>query len=206
MSLRVELEEFDLAHHLVRFYQTMNGRSDNIAASLDHGLRTNRRCLYLADHPSESQIEKAPRTTDLDVDRRTEAGKLVIRDAPEVRLDTGFDPEQMTETGQQESRASVDPGYEGRRMAGENTGCVETEVPVEHILDFEADFDAVCPDLPVTALCQYDLTRFSDESTAKAFWTLKQFLYRNSICDNRFYIEPPRDGYAAAVRLIGHHG
>jgi hypothetical protein len=33
-------------------------------------------------------------------------------------------------------------------------------VSYDHVVDFEADFDATCPDLPVTALCQYDLDRF----------------------------------------------
>ena len=44
--------------------------------------------------------------------------------------------------------------YDGFWVAGELSWCFHTDLPYDHVVDFEADFDAACPDLPVTALCR----------------------------------------------------
>jgi light-regulated signal transduction histidine kinase (bacteriophytochrome) len=75
-------------------------------------------------------------------------------------------------------------------VAGENTWCFHTEIPFDHVLDFEIDFDATCPDYPVSALCQYDLDQFCQESAAKALWTHEQIVYRYTVCENPYYIPP----------------
>jgi len=85
---------------------------------------------------------------------------------------------------------SLEESYEGLWIAGENTWCFHADVSFDHIIDFEMSFDARCPDLPVTALCQYDLNRFSEKSTAKALWTHEQIIYDNRLCENPYYIEP----------------
>lgn len=189
-DLRVELGERDLARHLALFFQSTTVQLQSVAAYLDYGLKNGYRCLYLTDTNSPTQIKDALRAINIDVDGHIQAGDLVVSEASTVYLDPGFDPERMIAILNEECQDSISEGYEGLWMAGENTWCFHTEMSYDPILDFEADFDATCPELPVIALCQYDLNKFSEESAAKSLWTHKQILYRYTICENPFYISP----------------
>ncbi|RQH00286.1 MEDS domain-containing protein [Natrarchaeobius oligotrophus] len=188
--LRSEFATADLCRHLALFYEFRDVQLTSAAAFVDHGLRTGHRCLYLVDDTDREEIESALRRAGVDVDDRIDAGDLVVRDATDVYLESGFDPDRMVQTVTDACHESVSEGYEGLFVAGENTWCFRAEGSFDHVLEFEASFDAACPELPVVALCQYDLSRFSGRSAAKALWTHEQVVYRNTICENPYYVPP----------------
>ncbi len=189
-NLRAEFGHRDLPRHLALFYESKSTQLEVVTAFLEHGLTTNHKCLYLLDVSSASQIRNSLQTANLDVEQHIEAGNLVLEDASDIYLDAGFSPDKMIQELEDACDESLNEGYEGLYVAGENSWCFHTEASFDHILDFEADFDATCPDLPVVALCQYDLSRFGEESAAKALWTHKNIIYQNTICENPFYIPP----------------
>ncbi|WP_135821720.1 MEDS domain-containing protein [Halostella litorea] len=189
-DLRADLARSDLARHLALFYESTDAQLAAVAAYVDRGLQAGHRCLYLVDDNDAARIRAALRSLEIDVDARIEAGDLAIRDASEVYLDAGFDPDRMIDELRAACEGSVADGYDGLWVAGENTWSFHTDETFDHVVDFEADFDACCPDLPVMALCQYDLRRFSGESAAKALWTHEQIVYRNAVCENPYYIPP----------------
>jgi signal transduction histidine kinase len=189
-DLRAELGSHDLGRHLALFYRSNEVQLAATTAFLVEGLQSGHRCIYLLDVNTAADIKSALSRTTIEVEQRIDAGDLVIRDAEEVYLESGFDPTRMIETLEDEANASVADGYDGLWVAGENSWCFHTDQSFDHILDFEADFDAACPDLPVTALCQYDLDRFNGTSAAKALRTHEQIIYRNQLCTNPFYIQP----------------
>lgn len=191
-DLRAELGDRDLSRHLALFYRSKTVQLASVAAYLARGLQSGHRCVYLRDVTPAEDVEAVLREANVDVEARTAAGDLSILDATEVYLDSGFDPAGMIATLETEAAASVEDGYEGLWVAGENSWCFHTNHSFDHILDFEVDFDSTCPDLPVTALCQYDLERFNEESAAKALWTHEQIIYRYKVCQNPFYIPPDR--------------
>ena len=189
-DLRAEFDRRDLSRHLAAFYRSPETQLAVAATYASHGLETGHRCLYLADDNSPERVKRALGRAGVDVDARTEAGDLLVHDAEDVYLDAGFDPERMSETLEEAVEESREDGYEGLWVAGENTWSFHTDVPFGHVLEFEADFDAACPGMPVTALCQYDLEQFNEESIAKALWTHEQIIYRNALCENPYYVPP----------------
>lgn len=189
-DLRAELGAHELGRHLALFYRSNESQLTATTAFLVEGLQSGHRCVYLLDVNTAADIKAALRRANIDVDQRIDAGDFVIRDAEEVYLESGFDPNEMITTLEAEANASIEDGYDGLWLAGENSWCFHTEQSFDHILDFEADFDATCPNLPVTALCQYDLERFNETSAAKALRTHEQIIYRNQLCKNPFYIAP----------------
>ncbi|MFC7212453.1 MEDS domain-containing protein [Natronoarchaeum sp. GCM10025321] len=191
-DLRTELGSHNLTRHLALFYRSNEAQLAATTAFLVEGLQSGHRCIYLLDVNTAADIKSALRRANIDVEQRIDAGDLVIRDAEEVYLESGFDPTKMIKTLETEANVSVEDGYDGLWLAGENSWCFHTEQSFDHVLDFEADFDAACPNLPVTALCQYDLKRFNETSAAKALRTHEQIIYRNQLCKNPFYI-PPED-------------
>jgi signal transduction histidine kinase len=188
--LRAELGSQDLPRHLALFYRSNDSQLAAATAFLVEGLQSGHRCLYLLDVNTADGIKSVLRRANIDVEQRIDAGDLVIRDAEEVYLDSGFDPNEMIATLETEADASIEDGYDGLWVAGENSWCFHTGQSFDHIVDFEADFDTVCPDLPVTALCQYDLERFGEMSVAKALRTHEKIIYRSRLCENPFYIPP----------------
>ncbi len=191
-DIRAEFGSHELPRHLALFYQSKEAQLAAATAFLIDGLQSGHRCVYLLDVNTASDIKSALRSADIDVEQRIDAGDLVLQDAEAIYLDSGFEPDKMISTLETQANTSVEDGYDGLYVAGENSWCFHTDQAFDHILDFEADFDAVCPELPVTALCQYDLDRFNETSAAKALRTHEQIVYRNQLCKNPFYI-PPED-------------
>jgi signal transduction histidine kinase len=189
-TLRAEFAATDLDRHLALFYDSPEEQLRTAAAFCADALRRDRRCLYLIDVRTRRDIERALSIAGVDVEARLNAGDLLIRDAETAYLEDGFDPERMLETLEEACEDSVTEGYAGLSVAGENSWCFHTGEHFEPILEFEAEFDARCPELPVTALCQYDLTTFSEPSIAKALWTHRQVIYRGQLCENPYYVPP----------------
>jgi signal transduction histidine kinase len=188
--LRGELAREDLARHLALFYQSPQNQLEVAATFVDHGLRTGNRCLYFVDTNTRSAVERAFRTADIDVERRVENGDLVIEQGQDAYHRADFDPDDLITLLADACRESVADEYDGLWVAGELSWCFHTDLSYDHVVGFEADFDAACPDLPITALCQYDLKQFNDESVAKALWTHEQVIYRYRLCENPYYIPP----------------
>lgn len=189
-DIRADLARTDLGRHLALFYDSRTTQLEIAAAFIADALQNGRRCLYLAETNSPTQIRAALEAIDIDVSARLRGDDLEIRDAAEVYLDEEFDPDRMIATLDEACSAALEAGYDGFSVAGENTWCFHTDETFDHILEFEADFDAACPEMPVTALCQYDLDQFCERSIAKALWTHEQIIYRNTVCDNPYYVPP----------------
>jgi len=189
-ALRGELDRADLPRHLACFYRAPQTQRKVAGAFVKHALENGNRCLYFADTNDRSTVRRVLRTMDVDVDRRLDAGDLVVRSASDAYQEADFDPDRLIELLESACEVSVDEGYDGVWVAGELTWCFHTDLSYDHIVDFEADFDATCPDLPITALCQYDLTQFNDESVAKALWTHERIIYRYTLCENPYYVTP----------------
>ena len=189
-SLAVQFRRSDLERHLAVFYDSPEWQLWVAAAFITAGLDGGNRCLYFVDSNTRSTVEAALRAAGVDVDARLDAGDLVIRKGGDAFREADFDPLQLITLLEDETRESVDDGYDGLWVAGEVSWCFHTDLKYDHVVDFEAEFDAAYPDFPVTSLCQYDLTQFNEQSVAKALWTHRQVVYRDSICENPFYVPP----------------
>jgi two-component sensor histidine kinase len=189
-TLRGELARTDLTRHLALFYRSPQNQLQVAATFVKHGLRSGNRCLYFVDTNTQSAIERAFRAADIDVEGRVAAGDLLIENGGEAYREAGFDPDELISLLADACHESVADEYDGLWVAGELSWCFHTDLTYDHVVGFEADFDAACPDLPVTALCQYDLNQFNDESIAKALWTHEQIIYRYRLCENPYYIPP----------------
>ena len=200
-DVAAQLSRADLSRHLAFFYDSMATQLEVAATFIEVGLDRNNRCLYFIDTSSRSALEAALRSTGVDVDARVDAGDLVIRRGEEAYAAAGFDPDRLISLLAEACDESVAASYDGLWVAGEVSWCFHTDLAYDHVVDFEADFEAACPERPITALCQYDLNQFNTESVAKALWTHRHVIYRGVVCENPFYI-PPEEFRGAAERPL----
>lgn len=188
--LFAELDRNDLSRHLAFFYEDPETQLEVATIYLCYGLMTGRRCLYFFEDNDPQRLKDSLQEAGVEVDKRLADGDLAIKDATETYVQPEFDGDRMISTLETAAAESVEDGYEGLCAAGENTWCFHADVPFEEILEFESDFDAACPEVPVIALCQYDLDRFDREAAAKALWTHDQLIYECTLCENPYYIPP----------------
>jgi len=189
-SLRSELDRTTLANHLAFFYRSPQCQLEVAAAFVEHGLRTGNRCLYFVDTNTRETVERAFRAAGIDVEERAEAGDLLVRSGTDTYREAEFDPDRLIDHLVEAAAESEAASYDGLWVAGELSWCFHTDLSYDHVVDFEADFDAASADNPITALCQYDLSQFDDASVAKALWTHEQVIYRYTLCDNPYYVPP----------------
>ena len=191
-DLSRDLERVDLAPHVAFFYRSPETQLKVATTFVRHALNQGYRCLYFFDTNTEERILAALRSTDIDVEARLEAGDLLIHNGAEAYGETGFSPEGLIDQLEAASHESQSEGYEELWVAGEVTWCFHTDLSYDNVVGFEADFDAASRDLPMKALCQYDLNQFSEQSVAKALWTHRQIIYRYTVCENPYYITPEK--------------
>ncbi|MFB6280899.1 MAG: MEDS domain-containing protein [Haloferacaceae archaeon] len=183
----------DLPRHLALFYADTSVQLRTVGGFVTASLREGRRCLYLADANEVSEVRAALGAAGIDVAAREEAGDLEVRDASDVYIDGGFDPDRTVERLAAAAEDAVEAGYEGVAVAGENTWCFHAQMEFEEVIEFETGFDARAPDLPVVALCQYDVRRFDEGSLAQALRVHEQVVYRGTVCENPYHV-PPTEG------------
>ncbi|WP_280537748.1 MEDS domain-containing protein [Halopenitus sp. POP-27] len=190
-SLRAAFDREELGRHLALFYETTDAQLRASAAFIDAALANDQRCLYLADANDPSTIEDALASVGIDVDRRLADGDLEIYPASDLYATDAFDPERSIDLLADRAQATADTDrYAGLAVAGENTWSFRTGSEFGEVLEFEVGFDDRCPDLPLTAMCQYDLDRFTNDAIAAAVWTHKRIVYRDTLCENPFYVSP----------------
>jgi hypothetical protein len=200
-SLYDDLGRPDLARHLAAFSGSREAQLGVATTFVRRGLDDGNRCVYFVDANTRADLLTALRAAGVDVDARLAAGDLVVSPGVEAYANAGFDPDRLIARLEETCAESLADGYEGLWLAGETSWHFHAGRSYDHVLDFEAGFDAACPDLPVTALCQYDLERFCDDSVATALWTHEQVVYRATVCDNPFYV-PPAEFRAGSPRPL----
>lgn len=189
-TLSIQFRRAALERHLAFFYDSPEWQLQVAATFIAAGLERGHRCLYFVDSNTRQSIERALRDIGVDVDARLDAGDLVIQAGSEAYRVADFEPDALITQLEDAARDSVEDGYDGLWVAGEVSWCFHTDLDYDHVVDFEAAFDAAAADIPVTSLCQYDLAQFCETSVAKAFWTHKQIIYRDRLCENPFYLAP----------------
>ncbi|MEF8937856.1 MAG: MEDS domain-containing protein [Halovenus sp.] len=170
-NIRKTFATRDLPRHLALFYRSQSEQLTVASAFVADGLARDERCLYLADQNDPRDVREAFERHGIDVDGRKADGQLDLVDAAQVYTDGAFDPSAAIAQLETRARGSVEEGYTGFRVAGENTWSFDVEDAFESVIDFEIRFGDTCTDLPVTALCQYDVEKFDDAVLGKVLQT-----------------------------------
>lgn len=187
-DLRSEFAGTDVDRHFALFYDSRELQRLSAAAFVQRALGSGYRCLYLADENAVADVEAAFRDVGIDVAERLAAGDLEIRNAADVYLDGGFDPDRLIDRLESAYERSLSDEYEGFCAAGENTWSFRTEASFDSVIEFERKFDEWSSDVAVSTLCQYSLDRFDEAAVAKAIRTHPYVLYQGTLCKNPYYV------------------
>jgi signal transduction histidine kinase len=189
-QLRTQFATTELPRHLALFYRTHAEQMRVITTYVARGLQRNERVVYIADENDTETIAVALADAGLDVDALQADGQLVLMDSDEIYSSGLFDPEETVDEFRSLAADAVADGYAGLHVAGENSWSFGLDCSFDDVIEFEHRFDETCPELPVTALCQYSLEQFADENIGQALQTHEAIIYRETLCTNPYYTPP----------------
>lgn len=189
-QFQTQLATTELPRHLALFYRTHAEQMRVITTYVARGIRQGERVVYLFDENDVETIRDALAGVGLDVDSLQAAGQLTLIDANEIYSDSAFDPIESVDAFRDLAADAVADGYDGLRVAGENSWSFGLDCSFDEVMEFEHRFDEACPELPVTALCQYSLDQFAEEEVGKALQTHEVIIYRETLCTNPYYTSP----------------
>ena len=184
------MQEIDLGDHLVLLYR--DKAAEKIVASfIAASLMRNERCLYImGDTNTESMLFYLSEL--VDYHQAIEDGQLLILDKNDAYSKDGvFIPDNMIALLQRESKAAVNDGYSGLSVTGELNWVLDYAGGKEKIIEYEWKLnDRLFNDYPVTALCRYNIEKFSANFLKSIIELHPYIVYENQINENPFYIPP----------------
>ncbi|WP_459185667.1 MEDS domain-containing protein [Streptomyces sp.] len=88
---------------------------------------------------------------------------VVVNDIPGYDLDAGFEPEARVATWVEATEDAHRLGFPGIRAVGDMSWVLRPGVDHDRLIDYEAALTPVFAGIGFTAICEYDLRRFTPE-------------------------------------------
>lgn len=192
-KLLQQAEQIRPGDHMVILYEDEKEITEHLSAYIHASLERNERCIYITGDTDTGGILRE--LASLQDDEGTGNGDFVILDRDEAYSRDGrFEPDRMIELIRSSTREALDDGYNGLSVTGEISWVLDYEDGRERIIEYEWKLnEQVFDHLPVSALCRYNLTKFSHEMIINIIQLHPFLIWNGQIHENPFHIPP--EGY-----------
>ncbi len=163
-----ELEMKDLrpGDHCCFLYKNPVDRLSTTVEFLMNGLQRAERCIFIVDELSREEIENTFLLKGIDLKEERYRDSIEILTVGETYLAGGsFEAERMLGFWAEKIEEALSKGFSGIRVVGEAAWALEDPLRIEELIRYET----LCNDFfsgkhaSVTALCQYNRSRFPSE-------------------------------------------
>ncbi|HEX9053058.1 MAG TPA: MEDS domain-containing protein [Anaeromyxobacter sp.] len=177
--------------HLCLIYETRGEQLRTMIPFLRQGLEHGDRCVYVADGDTAAAASDAMRAGGVPVDEAVERGALLVAGYRQIYLAPGrFEPDAVLDFAAGAGHQAASDGYRALRIAGEMAWALRGDPGADRILEYERKVNERIPSTPVTAVCQYDRSRFSPEVIRDVIRTHPLVVVGNRVCRNFYYVPP----------------
>ncbi len=177
--------------HLCLIYESREEQLRAMVPFVRQGLEQGDRCVYVSDSGTAAAVSDAMRAGGVPVDHAVASGALAVAQYRDIYLAPGrFDPDAVLDFAAGAGVQAASEGFRGLRIAGEMAWALRGDPGADRILEYERKVNERIPSVPVTAICQYDRTRFSPEVIRDVIRTHPLVLVGDRVCRN-FYFVPP---------------
>lgn len=184
-----QAKEIRPGDHLVALYQEENEIEGYITSYIYNSLSRNERCLYITGDADTSAVLDEVRLLS---EPQAESGDLVIMGKTELYARDGkFSPDKLIHMIQSLARSALDDGYSALAITGEISWVLDYDDGEELIIEYEWKLnDYVFHQYPVSALCRYNITKFTDEMIRNIIQLHPIIIWQYKIHENPYYIPP----------------
>jgi len=184
-------ERFPVGTHMCLIYDNEDERRKVIGKFLSAGLQEHEKTAYFADTTAPTDVETWLREMGVDVPKPGNASAFSITVAEKTYCPNGkFVPETMLNTLRSYHKAALDEGYSGGRVSGEMSWALRGIPGSERLMEYEALVNDVLVTHPITAICQYDATRFDGALVFDVLKVHPMMVVHGQIVKNPYYIRP----------------
>ncbi|MBK5254193.1 MAG: MEDS domain-containing protein [Peptostreptococcaceae bacterium] len=180
--------------HMVLLYEDENEVVEPLVAYIAACINRNERCIYVSgDTNMELLIETLCK--EIDYFEALSKKQLMMLDKKDAYSKDGiFEPDKMILLIEELTTESIEMGYNGMAITGELSWLLEYGNGIDKIIEYEWKLnDRVFNRLEVSALCRYNLNKYSDETIINIIQLHPYIVYKNRIHENPYYL--PLDGY-----------
>ncbi|HPF84256.1 putative nucleotidyltransferase with HDIG domain [Aminivibrio pyruvatiphilus] len=175
--------------HLVALYAEEKEIEDYVTSFIHSALLRNERCLYITgDVDSSAVLQRVERLSA----GSGASGELLVLEKSDVYSKGGkFSPDKLISLIQSTVETAVREGYSGLAITGEISWVLDYEDGEDLIIEYEWKLNEYVFDrYPVSALCRYNVNRFSHEMIRNIIQLHPLILWRSRIHENPYYIPP----------------
>jgi len=175
--------------HLCLIYATREEQFAAVIPFLRLGLERHERCVYIVDENTADAVLRALKDDGVDAAAAVKSGALAVITKRDAYLKNGyFDPDLMIRFLEDAVESAESKGYSALRVTGEMTWALGSETGVERLIEYEAKLNDVFPRHRVTAICQYNRTRFSPAVIKQVIFTHPYVISGGLVAKNPFFI------------------
>ena len=184
-ELFTQAKEIKPGDHLVALYSVEREIADYVSAYIQSALAQEARCIYIAGDLDTSEVLRPFNTS-------VKNGDLVVLGHAEIYSKEGrFSPDKLIETIIDLAKTALRDGYTSLAITGELSWLVNYDDAEEQIVEYEWKLNKrVFDKYPVSALCRYNIRKFSDTVIRNVIQLHPFILWQNKIHENPYYIPP----------------
>lgn len=187
--LLAALEDVRPHDHLCLLYTTPAEEFAAVVPYLRLGLERGERCVYIVDENTAEDVLRALQDDGVDAAAAVASGALLVISKRESYLQKGyFDPDAMIRFLEEAVTRAESDGFAALRATAEMTWALGPEGGVERLIEYEAKLNGLFPRREISAICQYNRTRFGPDVIREVIHTHPYVVNGGSVARNPFFI------------------
>ena len=188
-DLLTQTNEIRPGDHLVALYEKEQEIADYVTSYIHASLQRQERCIYITGDVDTSLVLRGIEDASPD---HIKSGALVVLDRNEIYSKGGkFSPDKLITLLQSMVEQALQEGYAALSITGELSWVLDYADGEDLIIEYEWKLnERVFDHYPVSALCRYNLGRFSDIMIRNIIQLHPIILWKNRIHENPYYIPP----------------
>lgn len=184
-------ERFPVGTHMCLIYSSEAERSLVISRYLESGINGEELIAYFADKNSPDETVVWMQENGIIIDSPTKADNIKVYDAESIYCPNGFfDPEVMLDTLKSFYIESKKTNYKVARISGEMSWALKGIPGSNRLMEYESKVNKVLVENPITAICQYDVTKFDGATILECLKVHPFMIVRGQIVRNPYYLQP----------------
>lgn len=180
--------------HMVLLYRNEKEVIEPLTEYIVESLLRNEKCLYISGDTEIQMLIKSIEEQ-IDLDQYISSGQFLMLEKTEAYSKNGeFAPDKMIGLLRELTEEALKSGYTGMSITGELSWVLNYEDGMERIIEYEWKLnDQIFNQVNLSALCRYNMTKFSDEMIINVIQLHPYIVYKNRIHENPFYL--PTESY-----------
>ncbi len=179
---------FPAGTHMCLIYSDESERRKTIGKFLESGLLAGEKVAYFADTLTPAEVRAWLQEMGIAL---PESDGFAITAAEKTYCASGeFVPAAMLQTLREFYRQAKLEGYPNARVSGEMSWALRDIPGTNRLMEYEALVNDVLVTHPVTAICQYDASRFSGATILNVLKVHPMMVVRGQIVQNPYYMKP----------------